>query len=254
MNTRIEVCPKDTYYLEKLSSEGLAVSHSQPQNYKDLVVLKPWGFEFLAFENEHVAIWFLYIKEGHSTSMHCHPQKMTTLSVLGGEAFCTTFMTRNSLKHMDAMIIEKGVFHSTTSMSPDGLFLFELETPPNKTDLVRFDDKYGRSKEGYEPTTHMEKTNLERFGYFYFDESNKENSFDGKTFKTSLCQFNSNEDFSTNFSLAPGEKAMVCRGSISWGDQHSYGVGEIFDNATFANLKRWIPEPATFIKFQKADK
>ncbi len=252
MSTRIEVCPKDTYYLEKLTKEGLAASHNQPQNYKDLVVLKPWGYEFLAFENEHVALWFLYIKEGHSTSMHCHPLKKTTLSVLGGEAFCTTFMTRNSLKHMDSMIIEKGVFHSTTSTAPDGLYLFELETPPNKTDLVRFDDKYGRSKAGYEPTTHMVKTELDRYGYFYFDENNKENDFNGKTFQTSLCQFSSTDDFTQNFKLTPNEQVMICRGHVSWGDKHTYSVGDIFDHTTFADLKRWIPEPVTLLKFQKA--
>ena len=41
-------------------------------SYDKTVVKKPWGYEYLAYENEDVGLWFLYIKEGHQTSMHCH--------------------------------------------------------------------------------------------------------------------------------------------------------------------------------------
>ena len=45
-------------------------------NYDINVVKKPWGYEYLAYENEHVALWFLHIKHTHSTSLHCHPKKL----------------------------------------------------------------------------------------------------------------------------------------------------------------------------------
>jgi hypothetical protein len=44
-------------------------------DYKKVVVKKPWGYEYLIFQSEHSAIWILYIKPNHQTSMHCHPQK-----------------------------------------------------------------------------------------------------------------------------------------------------------------------------------
>lgn len=245
MSKKVEVCEKDTYYLNKIQSEGFATSKSQPISYKNLVVLKPWGYEFLAFENEHVAIWFLHIKEGHSTSMHCHPQKKTTLAVLNGECFCHTFLTRNSLVPMDSIQIEKGVFHSTTAVSTEGIFLLELETPPNKTDLVRFNDKYGRSKEGYEPSSQMMDSNLEKFNFFHFDEAELTNEFTAGQFKVSLQQFESQEHFKENFRLQSGEKALICRGSVNWGDQHSMKVSEIFDNQDHAGLPLWISEPVT---------
>ena len=47
---------------------------------------KPWGYEYLAYENQKVALWLLYIKPNHQTSMHCHPLKTTGLTLLDGEA------------------------------------------------------------------------------------------------------------------------------------------------------------------------
>ena len=49
---------------------------------------KPWGCEFLAYENDNVAIWHLLIDPWAETSLHCHPNKKTGLIVLegGGES------------------------------------------------------------------------------------------------------------------------------------------------------------------------
>ena len=52
--------------------------------YQDLVVEKPWGFEYLAYENEDVALWALHITYENETSLHCHPNKDTGLIVLDG--------------------------------------------------------------------------------------------------------------------------------------------------------------------------
>ena len=54
--------------------------------YEKTVVSKPWGYEYLAYQNDKVALWFLYIGHNHQTSMHCHPNKTTGLILLDGEA------------------------------------------------------------------------------------------------------------------------------------------------------------------------
>ena len=109
----------------------------------------------------------LHVEHGHGTSMHCHPGKKTSIIVLTGEALCTTFGYRNNLKGLDAIILERGVFHSTKSLSLDGINLIEIETPPNKTDLIRFGDAYGRESSAYEGLSEMKTENLEEFGHFY---------------------------------------------------------------------------------------
>ena len=66
-------------------------------NYNTNIVKKPWGYEYLAYENEYVAIWFLYIKHNHATSFHCHPNKTTGLILLDGQAETSFLNNTNKL-------------------------------------------------------------------------------------------------------------------------------------------------------------
>jgi mannose-6-phosphate isomerase-like protein (cupin superfamily) len=123
-------------------------------NYTNNIVKKPWGYEYLAYENEQVALWFLYIKHTHSTSLHCHPKKTTGLILLDGKAEVSFFNHSNKLLPGDKVMIRKGLFHSTKSTDEKGAFVFEIETPVDKQDLVRFRDSYGREGKPYEDNTH----------------------------------------------------------------------------------------------------
>ena len=55
-------------------------------DHRKNIVKKPWGYEYLVYENENVALWFLNISKGQKTSMHCHPKKTTGLMVINGDA------------------------------------------------------------------------------------------------------------------------------------------------------------------------
>lgn len=118
--------------------------------YKDVVVKKPWGYEYLVYENEFVGLWFLNIKQGHKTSFHCHPLKTSGLYVLKGEAKVSFFENSFKVKSGQKMMIRKGLFHSTQSVSKESTLIFEIETPKDKLDLVRLDDVYGRIAKPYE--------------------------------------------------------------------------------------------------------
>jgi mannose-6-phosphate isomerase-like protein (cupin superfamily) len=118
------------------------------------VVKKPWGYEYLAYENKDVALWFLYIKPTHATSLHCHPNKTTGLILLDGKAEVSFLNDTNKLKPTNKVMIRKGLFHSTKATDERGAWVFEIETPVNKQDLVRFRDSYGREGKPYEDNTH----------------------------------------------------------------------------------------------------
>ena len=176
---RIIVSERDKISLERLTRFHDISEKNQPDDYKNKVVLKPWGHEYLIFENEHAAAWFLHIKYGHSTSMHCHPQKKTSLILLSGKAICNTFEHRNYLQGIDSVILEKAVFHSTKALSPEGIDVIEIETPPDKTDLIRLNDKYGRTLYGYEGMNEMHTEDLDKFKYFHFETSDM---YNGRTY------------------------------------------------------------------------
>lgn len=110
-----------------------------------ILVNKPWGSEYLIYENNKVAVWMLNINFNHSTSFHCHPNKKTGLIALKGEASIELgFHETIRLSSPGKLMIRPGLFHSTKALSNGGIQLLELETPADKKDLVRYSDGYGR--------------------------------------------------------------------------------------------------------------
>jgi rfaE bifunctional protein nucleotidyltransferase chain/domain len=146
-------------------------------DYKDKVCIKPWGHEFLVFENTKVAIWYLMMKRGHSTSLHCHFKKDTILLVLSG---CAKIGLVNNkkviLNTMECLFIPKYKFHSISSFS-DETYIIEIEvfskglTFSDKNDLLRLDDQYMRKPVGYESSVNVVTNNLEQFNSFYLNEN-----------------------------------------------------------------------------------
>ena len=86
--------------------------------------------------------------------MHCHPKKTTGLILLDGEAEISFMSNSFKIKPVTKTMIRKGLFHSTKAISENGAYVFEIETPVDKHDLVRLEDKYGREGKEYEDSTH----------------------------------------------------------------------------------------------------
>lgn len=134
------------------------VASESERCYENTIVKKPWGYEYLAFDNGQTAIWVLHIARKRKTSMHCHPNKTTGLLVLSGSVVCSSLDKQVSLESYDGVMVEKGCFHSTevTSSinfcppSENGAWIMEIEAPSCKSDLIRLDDAYGRVNKGYE--------------------------------------------------------------------------------------------------------
>ena len=122
--------------------------------YKNVVVTKPWGHEYLVYENEEVGLWFLHINKNQHTSMHQHPKKTTGLVLLDGEVELSFLADSRKLTAPSKVMIRRGLFHSTKATSESGAYVFEIETPVDKHDLVRLEDKYGREGNPYEDETH----------------------------------------------------------------------------------------------------
>jgi hypothetical protein len=118
-------------------------------SHNNNIVKKPWGYEYLAYENNEVGLWFLNIKKNQSTSMHCHPTKTTGLVLLDGIAEVSFLSDKRILQGLDKVMIRRGLFHQTKALSEEVLLL-EIETPKDKDDLVRLSDKYGRESKPYE--------------------------------------------------------------------------------------------------------
>ena len=168
MIKRIYVSEIDRHNLSKHKTvEGEA---RDTFDYKNIVVKKPWGYEYLMFENDFVAIWVLHLKKNQTTSMHCHPRKKTSLVVLSGKVQSSTLTEWFDLNIIDGLILEGGVFHTSKALTND-VFIMEIETPPNKKDLVRLKDSYGREGKAYEGKNKM-TNKLDKYKHIYFENKN----------------------------------------------------------------------------------
>ncbi len=120
------------------------------QEFEGVIVNKPWGHEYLMYQNGAVAVWYLHIHGGAQTSMHCHPRKKTGLILISGEARVSFLNDSVCLKPLSKLTIRAGLFHSTAALSAEGIALLEIETPCDKANLVRLEDEYGREEQPYE--------------------------------------------------------------------------------------------------------
>ena len=135
-----------------------SIKINRKKKYKNLVVTKPWGSEYIACENNTTATWLLKIKKNHKTSLHCHPKKKTGFIVLDGKVEVELgFYEKVVLKAPSKLMIRPGLFHSTKSLSKNNAIILEIETPIDKNDLVRFEDNYGRENKPYEGKNKMKK-------------------------------------------------------------------------------------------------
>ena len=153
--------------------------------YDNRIVFKPWGHEYVVYRYKNIlSVTLLNINPNKSTSLHCHPNKKTGFVLLDGKALIQLGLwksERKIYKSPSKLMIRTGLFHSIKCISKKPLLALEFETPINKNDLVRFNDKYGREKKPYEQGKKFSnlKKNKTSFKLYKFKEEEK--YFFGKT-------------------------------------------------------------------------
>ena len=239
----------DTVHLSSRSSP--TIPDGGKPDYRNVVVNKPWGYEYLMFENEHVAIWVLFLKNGAKTSMHCHPKKRTSLLVLGGKVVTSSLSKQFELDPLHGVVIDRGTFHSTASVHEEGSFVMEIENPVEKSDLVRLNDQYGRENKGYESGEDISKE-LDKYDHHAFHHSSPDNrSITEKTIRQSRVVLHANEDWEQLRSeIAAKDACVVSFLDTSLVDESGVvvlGVGEICSGTwLLEHHAKMSPQVSTF--------
>jgi mannose-6-phosphate isomerase-like protein (cupin superfamily) len=201
-----------------------ASSEANDFDYAKVVVPKPWGYEYLWFQNTSVAVWMLHLTARSATSLHCHTRKRTSLIVMAGTIVCATIDSRYRLNAGDSVVLEPCVFHSSSSVSDEGVCLMEVEAPPLKGDLVRFRDNFGRAGQSYESASEY-STDLDSFDYQPLGRiAHGGNPFDFKGLRLNFSTFQRPDDFRTK--LLPGGLLVPMLGSLVFGRTVVADIGE----------------------------
>lgn len=199
------------------------------ENYDTNIVKKPWGFEYLVYESEKVALWALFIASNQSTSMHCHSKKTTGLIVLDGICEVSFLSEKKILNSLNKIMIRKGLFHSTKSISENGSIVLEIETPKDKFDLVRLKDNYGREGKPYEDSSHfIEKQN----SCLWIEDTDKTYNFANSLL--SSISVNSIDFF---YNIKKNEKIIFLNGGIMDNEsKYIISAGDIVENKNILQI------------------
>jgi mannose-6-phosphate isomerase len=124
---------------------------STPEVYQAATQDKPWGHEviFAAVEGKYAGK-IIHVTAGHSISLQYHLHKEETISVLSGAGLIEYGPSAESLtsQHFgpgDTIHLPPGAVHRVTAITD--LTFAEASTAESgwREDVVRLDDKYGRS-------------------------------------------------------------------------------------------------------------
>ncbi len=197
-------------------------------SYNNRVISKPWGEEYVIFKNKKkIALTYLKIKKGFSTSLHCHPLKKTGFLILKGIAKVQVgIYKKNIVKYppMSILVLRPGLFHRIKANNSTDLYALELESPYLKNDLIRMEDKYGRSNKGYEKLKNSRKI-LKKDVLFKFPTLHKKNYYNLNNIKIEigyhrdLNKFKSYDDKSVSIILdgkivSKKNKTVITTGEI----------------------------------------
>ena len=225
----------------------LPLKYMNQETHNSKIVNKPWGYEYLVYETNDVALWALFIADQHSTSVHCHAKKTTGLIVLDGKCEVSFMSDSRIMNPLDKVMIRKGLFHSTKSISENGSIIFEIETPKDKFDLVRFKDNYGREGKPYEDHTHQKNKEED---CLWIDGQDKEYNFANCTLR--VHNINS-VDFFKN--LDSKEKIIFLNGGILSNDnQFVASAGDIIENKSILELIKVFPKVSSDTKILLIEK
>ena len=220
-------------------------------SYREGVVKKPWGHEYLMFDNGLVGVWCLFIKGGERTSLHCHPRKKTGLVLLSGQASVSFLNDSMPLDPLDKLMIREGLFHSTQAISPEGISLIEIETPSDKTNLVRLDDAYGREGKRYEGAESIEPFTQECLRLSEPSRGQK----DVYAFNDCVLGVEKVHDSSECLDRNPGEVIVVLKGGLfSQGDEPIVSPGDVVSSEILRRLAQSFsaPQGATLLTLRRA--
>lgn len=251
MITRLIASDKDIRALASSLYDNAVHYDAEHIDYSKVMVKKPWGYEYLIFSNQDVAVWVLSMHGGAKTSLHAHPRKKTGLIVLAGDARVSTFSSAHEVTCGHGCMIEKGVFHSTEALSPEGTMVMEIETPIYKSDLVRLADAYGRSGKGYEGLEHHE-TRHAALGHFH-EKSNRyhsEKQF-GDCMLTIVRPENKQHFDTLRQRHAPHAVMVLDGGFLNERDERILEKGDCASADELSSDRSFVMHPATELLFIK---
>lgn len=202
--------------------------NSNKIDYHNKVNEKPWGKEYLAYQNSKIGIWILHINRNQETSLHCHFKKDTILIPLFGCFKINLFDSYRILNLFDCLYVPLNTFHGLHSYSDNGIIM-EIEiytekvTYTDKNDLLRIKDIYNRDKNTYESSVTERDSNPNESMNF-----NSPNNYEINNTKISILKLSNLLEIKNKY-----DRVVLLDGTL-------YSGGKRITSGSFINLNEEI--------------
>jgi rfaE bifunctional protein nucleotidyltransferase chain/domain len=192
-------------------------------NYKNKVNEKPWGKEYLAYQNKQIGIWILHINKDQETSLHCHFKKDTILMPLHGTFKINLYDRFELLNMFECLYIPKKTFHGLHSYIEDGIIMeIEVYTEQieytDKNDLLRIKDIYVRDKNNYETSVNERVPNKNEIMDF-----NEENNYIFKDTEITILKTQTLDNIKFKY-----DKIILLQGML-YSDEKKFTAGSFIE-------------------------
>lgn len=208
--------------------------NSKKIDYHNKVNEKPWGKEYLAYQNTRIGIWILHINRDQETSLHCHFKKDTILIPLFGCFKINLFNSYRILNLFDCLYVPLNTFHGLHSYTDNGIIM-EIEiytekvTYTDKNDLLRIKDIYNRDKNTYESSVTERDSKQDESMNF-----NCPNNYDINNTKVSILKVSNLSEIKNKY-----DKVVLLDGVV-------YSDGKRITSGSFINLNE---EPSLLTEY-----
>ncbi len=211
------------------------------KTYDNRVVIKPWGEEYNIFRNKKkIAITYLKLKKGFSTSLHSHPVKKTGFLILKGVAEVQIGIYKKNIKKyppMSILVLRPGLFHRIKANNKSDLFALEIENPYIKNDLIRMKDNYGRRFKGYESLNSTRQLNKKDL-LFEIPKKTKKNKYILNNINIDISYY---KDFKRFKSFDDKSVSIILDGKIVSNKRKTViATGEIVKSYTLKQLSKYF--------------
>ena len=201
-------------------------NNSPKINYFNKVNDKPWGKEYLAFQNSQIGIWILHVNKDQETSLHCHFKKDSILIPIKGSFKINLYNSYKILNLFDSLYCPRNTFHGIHSYVDDSILMeIEIYTDKveytDKNDLLRIKDIYNRDKNNYETSVlerEPEKNEIMTFNYL--------NNYFIQNTEIEILKLNNLKSLESKYN-----KVLILEGSI-------YSDGNKITSGSFINLEK----------------
>jgi mannose-6-phosphate isomerase-like protein (cupin superfamily) len=106
---------------------------------------KPWGCYANLYDNDNYKVKLLWVNKGQSISLQKHEKRSEIWTVVQGHPLIRKGDKSFAIKPSSTIVIEKGQIHRITAEIDDVVILELQQGKCYEEDIIRLEDKYGRS-------------------------------------------------------------------------------------------------------------